>query len=198
MLTRILAGAVCAGAMLCAGQAAAIEITQCASGCVTGAQGFPSAVFVDYTIPSDGQAYRWDLWTDNAHPDALINLGSPNETFSLLQVSNGDGTFTQTTDFPPFSSITWNEIQTPGHTSIYVKSPVVDFNNCSSSTPAGVTCAAKNNIGGNGVLITVNAPDPVKIFFSSAAVPEPASWAMMLTGFFGLGAMLRRGRPATT
>jgi choice-of-anchor C domain-containing protein len=26
------------------------------------------------------------------------------------------------------------------------------------------------------------------------AVPEPASWALMLTGFFGMGAMLRRGR----
>lgn len=30
-----------------------------------------------------------------------------------------------------------------------------------------------------------------------SAVPEPATWAMMLVGFFGLGAMLRRARPAT-
>jgi hypothetical protein len=29
------------------------------------------------------------------------------------------------------------------------------------------------------------------------AVPEPASWAMMLLGFFGLGAMLRRARRST-
>lgn len=28
------------------------------------------------------------------------------------------------------------------------------------------------------------------------SVPEPATWALMLTGFFGLGAMLRRARPA--
>jgi len=30
-----------------------------------------------------------------------------------------------------------------------------------------------------------------------SAVPEPATWAMMLVGFFGLGAMMRRARPAT-
>ncbi|WP_414695691.1 PEPxxWA-CTERM sorting domain-containing protein [Phenylobacterium sp.] len=27
-------------------------------------------------------------------------------------------------------------------------------------------------------------------------VPEPATWAIMLTGFFGLGAVLRRQRSA--
>jgi hypothetical protein len=31
---------------------------------------------------------------------------------------------------------------------------------------------------------------------SLAAVPEPATWAMMLTGFFGMGSMLRRRRAA--
>lgn len=31
--------------------------------------------------------------------------------------------------------------------------------------------------------------------FSGPGVPEPASWAMMLMGFGGLGAMLRRRRP---
>jgi hypothetical protein len=30
--------------------------------------------------------------------------------------------------------------------------------------------------------------------YGSAVVPEPASWAMMLGGLFGLGALLRRGR----
>ena len=31
---------------------------------------------------------------------------------------------------------------------------------------------------------------------ASAAVPEPATWAMMLVGFFGMGAAMRRGSPA--
>lgn len=31
----------------------------------------------------------------------------------------------------------------------------------------------------------------------TSAVPEPATWAMMIVGFFGAGAMLRRSRAAT-
>jgi hypothetical protein len=29
-----------------------------------------------------------------------------------------------------------------------------------------------------------------------AAVPEPETWAMMLLGFFGIGAAMRRAKPA--
>jgi hypothetical protein len=31
---------------------------------------------------------------------------------------------------------------------------------------------------------------------TSGGVPEPAAWSLMLAGFGGLGAMLRRRRPA--
>jgi hypothetical protein len=34
-----------------------------------------------------------------------------------------------------------------------------------------------------------------QIFATSGAVPEPATWAMMLLGFAGIGASMRRGRP---
>jgi hypothetical protein len=34
--------------------------------------------------------------------------------------------------------------------------------------------------------------------FAPKGVPEPASWAMMIGGFFGLGAMLRRRRAQAT
>jgi opacity protein-like surface antigen len=38
------------------------------------------------------------------------------------------------------------------------------------------------------------APAITNLTFNGVAVPEPATWAMMLTGFFGLGSMLRRRR----
>jgi hypothetical protein len=34
--------------------------------------------------------------------------------------------------------------------------------------------------------------------FAGAAVPEPASWALMIMGFGGLGAMIRRRRTSAT
>jgi hypothetical protein len=44
-----------------------------------------------------------------------------------------------------------------------------------------------------------NTPGLVKAVFTlkAGAVPEPASWAMMIVGFFGLGAMLRATRRQT-
>jgi hypothetical protein len=33
------------------------------------------------------------------------------------------------------------------------------------------------------------------VFSASGGVPEPATWAMMLMGFFGLGAAVRAKKP---
>jgi len=51
------------------------------------------------------------------------------------------------------------------------------------------------NDHGDVVLHASNADRSANYIFN-AAVPEPATWAMMLTGFFGLGSMLRRRRAA--
>ena len=42
--------------------------------------------------------------------------------------------------------------------------------------------------------VPVNWGDVRQIEFNAVMVPEPASWLMMLMGFFGLGAVLRRRR----
>jgi hypothetical protein len=57
--------------------------------------------------------------------------------------------------------------------------------------------------GGIGSLVITDSPgqeiDHIQYGFSPAAsggVPEPATWALMVTGFFGLGAVMRRQRRA--
>lgn len=193
MVRRVLAAWVGAAAIAFASQAAALTIDHCDGGCFTDDGGI--LFNVDYTVPADGRTYRWDLWTDSAHSDLLINLPPPNEDFSVDTISNGDGTFSHSAYLTPVI-YSWGESQAPGHTSIYIRAQP-SFDNCSISTPAGVVCASTFNIWGNGVTLSVNARKRAEIFFSSTVVPEPASWAMMLLGFFGLGAAARQRRPSS-
>ncbi len=67
------------------------------------------------------------------------------------------------------------------------------------STAAGDFTVEFGNL--RGVTFGSTAIAPIKITVnrvaSVAAVPEPATWAMMLMGFFGLGAVVRRQRRQT-
>jgi hypothetical protein len=50
-----------------------------------------------------------------------------------------------------------------------------------------------DNYGGSGLAESVGFSN----FSISYAVPEPATWALMLTGLAGLGAAVRQRRPAS-
>jgi hypothetical protein len=146
---------------------------------------------VSYGIPADGVTYRWDLWSDSAHPDAIIYLGAPNDVFGFGEVGNGDGTTSLGFVEPTYS---WDETQAPGHTSILVRAQA-PFSNCFAGTPYGVACALwSSNVWGDDAPLSVNVADVVNITFSSVAIPEPATWLLMLTGAFGVGAALRLRR----
>ncbi|HEY0435165.1 MAG TPA: PEPxxWA-CTERM sorting domain-containing protein [Phenylobacterium sp.] len=90
--------------------------------------------------------------------------------------------------------------------------------------PSGASIDAHANAFGHGGVLTIAAPialekglNSIRFAFSSASpqglgdegwdlrgltvtgaagAPEPATWAMLLLGFFGLGEALRRSRPA--
>ena len=172
---------------------AAPVLTSCTTGsltpCTTDSSG---SLQVDYTIPSNGQTYRWDLWSDASHPTAVITLAAPNDAFGALFTSKGDGTATQSFLAPSF---TFNEIQAPGHTQIRVWAPA-DFNFCSSAPAAGTTCGISDSIFGDSSLLSVNVADHVTVTFTSTAVPEPAVWSLMIGGFGAVGWVLRRRRAA--
>jgi hypothetical protein len=52
-----------------------------------------------------------------------------------------------------------------------------------------------SDVDDTGVIGTVDVPFSNRLANYSGPVPEPATWAMMLLGFAGLGGMLRRARP---
>jgi hypothetical protein len=146
---------------------------------------------IDYGIPADGVTYRWDLWSDSAHPDAMIYLEGPNDVFGFGEVSNGDGTATPQFVAPTYR---WDEIEAPGHTTILVQAQA-PFSNCFPGTPYGVACAlSASYVWADDVALKVDASDPVTITFSSVAIPEPATWLLMTAGVFGVGVALRQRR----
>jgi hypothetical protein len=49
----------------------------------------------------------------------------------------------------------------------------------------------------DNIFLEVFSVSGVGVVHGNGGVPEPATWAMMLMGFFGLGAMMRRRRDAT-
>ena len=60
-------------------------------------------------------------------------------------------------------------------------------------TLANETIAGLGITPGSYVYTLAGSGDTVTLLFSAApGVPEPATWGMMLLGFFGLGAMVRR------
>lgn len=72
----------------------------------------------------------------------------------------------------------------------YGSSGWVHFTHTLAAGTYTVTAGVRNN-GDNGFssqILVDNFSD------GSAAVPEPAAWALMLTGFFGMGAVLRSNR----
>lgn len=147
---------------------------------------------VDYTLPSDGLTYRWDFFTDSAHPNAIITLGGPNDVFAIDKISDGGGA-THSAFSASDPGYIWNVVYAPGHTTIFVGA-APSFNNCSAATPAGVLCGETNDVFGDSVALGVNVKDIVTISFSQSAVPEPAAWALMLAGVFSIGAALRQRR----
>jgi hypothetical protein len=166
-------------------RAANVLDTTCAAGCSVSA-----ALQVDYTVPANGQEYRWDLSSDLGHPAALITLDAPDQTLGILNISNGNGTtHTSLTS----ANFLWNEVIAPGHTSITVWA-APDFDFCSSNPPTGTVCRLDNQVFGNGTYLHVSGGSPVTVTFTSTPVPEPTTWSLLIGGFLALGWALRRRR----
>lgn len=72
------------------------------------------------------------------------------------------------------------------------------FNNGDQSSPNTNRRVAFNLTGADqdlgGILFSSTSPAFEVDTFSFAAVPEPATWAMLVLGFFGLGSALRSSR----
>jgi hypothetical protein len=123
--------------------------------------------------------------------DTGIAAGDFTDVFDLT-FPTGLTSFTVNSTFTtdPRQDINFTSVVFNGHTFHVVSTGVNEFqvlNNISVTSGGTQHLVVSGNSGGNGSYDGVIAFTPVV-----AGVPEPAAWALMILGFGGTGAILRR------
>jgi|SRR6478672_8134166 len=143
-----------------------------------------------------------------------IAAGSFTDTFqfTIPQTGTGSGSITTTVDVGQFLGVTDLDI-----TSVVINGTTFaietlrDINGVACLVEGVGTCGATETFAASLVPIVANVQNTITVTgtsrglgsyggnltFSPTAVPEPATWAMMLLGFAGIGWQLRRKRSGT-
>jgi len=145
----------------------------------------------DYTVPTDGRLHLWTFRFTSADPNASLALQSPSQLDAITTTRTADGPEDSfDSNGPPFLFSTASK---PGAFTVAVKGPRA-YDYCSSrSGPVGQVCGRYMEIYGNGTVLTVSSLSTVNGVFTEN-VPEPASWALLMTGFAAVGTALRQRR----
>ncbi|WP_313538119.1 PEPxxWA-CTERM sorting domain-containing protein [Sphingomonas sp.] len=152
----------------------------------------------DGTIPDDGR--RWILRAF-VTPGYTAAVQGPNQVDHFDVYRDGMGGFYY--DF----SIARYDFTGPSYVSglstaqwdvydYYFQPGVRPFDNCATPGPADSKCGAFTNWFWNAGGLTVSGPQGVaQVQLGLLAVPEPASWAMLIIGFGLIGGVARRRAP---
>ena len=139
-------------------------------------------------VLSAGNITDWSFTMTNGGGMVTLNSGNSTNTFfsgTALSATATDLLF----DFGGTGHIQWDNFG-PGDDAFCLDTPGAAFT-CIASPPS-------MNILVNGTLDFSQPQGSYVLGSLAAAVPEPATWAMLILGFLGVGSAMRRSRPVRT
>ncbi|MBR0993736.1 PEP-CTERM sorting domain-containing protein [Bradyrhizobium japonicum] len=133
---------------------------------------------------------------------SLFMVAAPARASVVFSDSQTGATFDFTAAFSSvnFSSGTWYFSDTDGNGasgSLLGSNPLIDLPTFSYGVGTYTAYFTYvGNLAGGGKVNTINKPE--EITFTVTAVPEPATWAMMMLGFLGVGFVAYRRRAGSS
>jgi hypothetical protein len=145
----------------------------------------------DWSLPTDGKLYAWNFSFTSADPNATLYIAPPNQVDPDFSFPSNNLFGHTPVDSYTGPALSFKETLGQGFTSILYQAPL-DYNNCPGDGLYYVSCGVSWIVWGNADGLTVTGNSPLTFTSTFAAVPEPMEWALLLTGFGGLGLALRR------
>jgi hypothetical protein len=146
-------------------------------------------------VTDDGTVAGWDF-NAGGQQEGFIDIGGVFTTYQDPNAAAGNlGTIFEDMNNNGMIAGMWVDASNNDH--------AFEFNSLTNTyteinVPGGFTDVEAFGLNDNGdvVLHASNSDISRNYIFNAAGVPEPAAWAMMLVGFFGMGSALRRRRAA--
>jgi hypothetical protein len=165
-------------------------------GCVTALPEDANDLFIgfDWTIPDDGMTYKWTFTVDQ--PGAVVFVPSANqvEFYGYRKTATGLEDLTSFDSFP----YRFEGFHEDGSnvTTYFVHAPKGTPDSCATAA-VGDICYRYYRVWNNGQPFQWGGTHgPFNMRISVQAVPEPATWALMIGGFAVAGATVRRRKAA--
>jgi hypothetical protein len=152
-----------------------------------------SNIGFDWTIPDDGVTYKWTFAIDQPGATVFVPGGNQVEFFESVKTPTGTNDIYASGDTFPYRFERVYE-QGSNITTYFVHAPKGKPDTCDTAA-VGEICFLHYQVWNNGQPYSWSGTQgPFTMRISVLAVPEPASWAMMIAGFGLFGAWMRRVR----
>jgi PEP-CTERM motif len=149
----------------------------------------------DGTIPDDGRSWILRAFVTPGYTVAVQDLNQVDH-FDLYRDGMGGVYYDLTSASYEFTGPTYVRGLSTAQWDVYdyyFRPGSRPFNNCDTPGPADSKCGAFTNWWWNGAGLNVSGPEGyANVQLGLLAVPEPASWAMLIVGVGLIGGVARR------